>query len=148
MKRNISSELRLGNLVLVSGRTEEISYIGETECGSINKPCKLSMRHFKYDDVSPIPINKEILTQLGFKPLPHFTVMDSLVLDLGRNRSLSIGCVGNPNEMVFLKEIDVDGRTINDLVCLRNFDYDGYTHVHDIQNIYSSITGKQLKYEA
>ena len=66
--------------------------------------------------------------------------MNSLVYDLGRNRYLSIGDLGNPNEMVFLYERDYDDtRKINDLICLRNYDYDGYTKLEDIKSIIKGI---------
>lgn len=72
-------------------------------------------------------LNREEVLKLGFQEIPHFTVMNSLVYDLGRNRWLSIGDLGNPNEMMFIYECDKDdGRIIDDLVCLHNYDYDGY----------------------
>ena len=72
-------------------------------------------------------LNKEQVLELGFKELPHFTITNSLIFDLGRNRQLSIGNIGTPNEMLFIGETDnVDKRKITDLVCLSNYDYDGY----------------------
>jgi hypothetical protein len=85
-------------------------------------------------------MTRDDLKDIGFKEMPHFTVMNSLVYDLGRNRSLSIGDLGNPNEMVFLCERDYDDpRKINDLICLRNYDYDGYTKLEDIKSIIKGI---------
>lgn len=72
-------------------------------------------------------MDKETAIALGFKPLPHFTIMDSLIYDIGRGRQLSLGSVGTPNEMMYLCEIDdEDPRKITDLVCVWNYDYDGY----------------------
>ena len=63
----------------------------------------------------------------GFKEMPHFTINNSLILDIGRNRSISIGCFEEPNEMVVIKEHDrEDYKKVTDLVCLHNYDYDGY----------------------
>lgn len=64
---------------------------------------------------------------IGFEKLPHFTVADNLIYKLGRNRHLSIGCLGTPNETLFICESDPsDYRKITDVICLHNFDYDGY----------------------
>ena len=79
-------------------------------------------------------MTREELISIGFKEIPHFTIMNSLIYDLGRNRQLSIGDIGNPNEMVYLCERDYDDpRKITDLVCIRNYDYDGYTELEDIK---------------
>ncbi len=69
-------------------------------------------------------LTKERVLELGFKELPHFTIQDSLIYDLGRNRELSIGCIGTPNEVMFICELD--GDNITDLVCVHNYDFDGY----------------------
>jgi hypothetical protein len=85
-------------------------------------------------------MTRDELLNFGFKELPHYTVMDSLMYDLGRNRFISIGSVGTPNEMVFLCERDYDdNRKINDLICLKNYDYDGYTDLEDIKSIIKGI---------
>jgi len=84
--------------------------------------------------------------ELGFERLPHFTVAHNLIYQLGRNRYLSIGCVGTPNETLFICERDPrDYRKINDLICLHNFDYDGYLSKSKLQTLISSIgVSKQL----
>lgn len=92
---------------------------------------------------APLPLTEELLLQSGFESHQHFTVMNSKFFDLGRNRQITIGCIGTPNEMVFLQQIDVDKRTINDLICFRNFDYDGRTYFHHVQNI-CAMFGKEL----
>lgn len=68
-------------------------------------------------------MNNNDLIKLGFKEMPHFTVMNSVVYDLGRGKHLSAGCVGTPNEMVFICEVEEE---ITDCICLHNYDYDGY----------------------
>lgn len=67
------------------------------------------------------------LIELGFKELPHANIGNNIIFDLGRNRHLSIGSLNTPNEMLYLCERDrTDQRVINDLICLHNYDYDGY----------------------
>lgn len=85
-------------------------------------------------------MKKEELIELGFKEFPHLTVMNSLIYDLGRNRHLSIGCVGTPNEMIFICQQEKDSpNETSDLICLKNFDYDGYSTIEDVKNIIKSI---------
>lgn len=70
-------------------------------------------------------MKQEDYIRLGFTPLPHYTVAGNLIYNLGRNRQLSAGCVGTPNEMVFLCQMDdKDPMITTDLVCVHNWDYD------------------------
>lgn len=72
-------------------------------------------------------LNKEQVLELGFKELPHKNLLNSLVFDLDRRRHLSIGCLGTPNEMMYVCEVNMsDDKQIDDLVCIWNYDYDGY----------------------
>ena len=72
-------------------------------------------------------MTRDEVIKMGFKPLPHFTIMDSLNFDLGRNRHLSIGNIGTPNEIVCIYEIDnEDPKKVLEIIVLHNYDYDGY----------------------
>ena len=86
---------------------------------------------------------RSTLIELGFKELPQSTITASLTYDLGRHRQLSFGSIQTPNEMLYIYELDdKDPRKITDLVCLRNFDYDGYTSVEQIKELITSLTGR------
>ena len=80
---------------------------------------------------------------IGFKEMPHYTVMNSLLYDLGRGRYLTIGCLGTPNEMLFIGQIDNDdNKKVTDVIVLKNYDYDGYTNIEDVKTIITAITGR------
>lgn len=65
------------------------------------------------------------LIEIGFKPIPHPTIGNAVVYDLGRNRQLLASSVGTPNETLFICHVDDEIPTkITDLVCLHNYDYD------------------------
>ncbi len=84
------------------------------------------------------------LLELGFEEIPHFTVGHSLIYDLGRNRQLSISSIGTPNEILFICEIDdIDPKKITDLVCLKNYDYDGYTTVEEVEQLINLLKCKK-----
>ncbi len=89
-------------------------------------------------------MKRQELIDLGFKEMSHFTIMNSLTYDLGRNRQLSFGSIGTANEMLYICEVDnSDNPTkVTDLVCLRNYDYDGYTSIEEIKGIIGILSSK------
>jgi len=85
-------------------------------------------------------MNENDLINIGFKKIGHFTIPNSLIYDLGRNRHLSIGDVGTPNEMLWICETDIENeKKITDLVCLHNYDYDGYLTISKVDKLISII---------
>lgn len=75
---------------------------------------------------------------LGFQEVGHYTVANSLLFDLGRNRHLSYGCLGTPNETLWLCEVNPQQpREITEIICLHNYDYDGYLTVERLQQLLS-----------
>ena len=91
-------------------------------------------------------MTNEDLISIGFKPMPHYTVANSVVYDLGRDRQLSAGCVGTPNETLFVMELkeEEDNIIICDLVCLHNYDYDGYLTIEKVKGLISLIINKKF----
>ena len=94
------------------------------------------------EDKTTVPIlSNDDLLDIGYREIPHFTVSGSIIYDLGRNRILSAGCVGTPNEMLWICEIDtMDKRKITDLVCLHNYDYDGYLTLSKVKGLINLIS--------
>lgn len=129
-----AEELRIGNWVELEGLNS-----------SLNRTTLTAILQGRYNELNPIPLTQEILLKCGFEKIPHFTVMNSLIFKLGRNRELSLGCVGTPNEMLFLNEVDDENNPskVTDCVCLHNFDYDGKLYLHKLQNIIA-IFGQEL----
>jgi hypothetical protein len=104
-----------------------------------------SSKRFNSEVLAPIPITPEILERLGFQKHPHFTVANSRFIELGRNRVLSVECAGTQNEIVFLSE--QSDKAVKDIICIRNYDYDGYTYVHQLQNLFYALTNKELTFK-
>jgi hypothetical protein len=85
-------------------------------------------------------ITNEDLIELGFKPIPHFTIGNSLTYDLGRYRFLSASSVGTPNEMLFICESNPkDSREITDIITIHNYDYDGYLTKNKVEKLVSLL---------
>lgn len=80
------------------------------------------------------------LILIGFKEIPHFTIGNNVIYSLGRNRQLSAGCVGTPNEMLFITSTDeLDEHKIDNIICLHNYDYDGYLTIEKVKKIINAI---------
>ena len=96
-------------------------------------------------DCFPIPLTPEILEKCGFSQLTHYTMHNSWRINIARYRVLSVACVGEPNEMIFLTEEKPP--LVNDIICLKNYDYDGKTYLHQLQNIYFALTNSELTFK-
>jgi hypothetical protein len=91
-----------------------------------------------------LPKNKSLtnadLIEIGFKEIPHFTVANSVIYQLGRYRHLSAGCVGTPNEMLWICATDEENeKKITDLVCIHNWDYDGALTIEKVQSLIKAL---------
>ena len=95
-----------------------------------------------YDSVLCTGLCEDDLLSVGFEKIPHFTITNALIYKLGRHRHLSVGCVGTPNEMLWICETDdQDQRKVTDLVCLHNWDYDSYLTIEKVKGLINLITG-------
>ncbi|MDH3382042.1 MAG: hypothetical protein OEL54_05015 [Flavobacteriaceae bacterium] len=82
------------------------------------------------------------LIAIGFKEIPHFTIANSVIYQLGRHRHLSAGCVGTPNEMLWICETDAENeKDISDLICVHNYDYEGVLTIEKVKNLINTICG-------
>lgn len=96
----------------------------------------------KNEDYDPIPLTPDILLRCGFAQMPHFTIGNIMDIKLGRSRTLSVSCVGSPNEMVFIIEEEIT--KVKNIIVARNYDYDGKTYLHHLQNLYTDFTTQEL----
>jgi hypothetical protein len=82
------------------------------------------------------------LIEIGFKKIQHFTVTNAVIYPLGRHRHLSAGCVGTPNEMLWICETDdQEEKHVIDLVCLHNYDYDKELTIKKVKALIDTICG-------
>lgn len=85
------------------------------------------------------------ILDLGFKELPHFTIGKNLVYDLGRNRQLSISSLSTPNEMLCVGELKTESKEYSDIICLHNYDYDGFLSLEKLKSLITGIVGKKFE---
>lgn len=138
------NELRIGNYI-TDIHSENKTPFAVTSIGkTIVRYGKRYSFSSKYQNIEPVWLTEEIILKCGFEKIPHFTVTNSMVMDLGRGRYLSISDVDNCNQMTWLQCVEKDKRKITDLICVHNYDYDGWLYLHKLQNIYYALTGKEL----
>lgn len=81
-------------------------------------------------------INESILLEMGFEKIPHYTVTNALIYNIKRSRFLNIGCVGSPNETMWICQYDkLNHDIVTDLICIHNYNYDGYLSYEKLNNI-------------
>jgi len=89
-------------------------------------------------------MTREKVLELGFKELSHFTIGNSLLYDLGRRRHLSLSSLATPNEMMFLCETTFgNDKQIDNLICIHNYDYDGYLTEEKLSLLLTFFAQKQ-----
>ncbi len=136
------NELRIGNLIQVEP-TFDPAYMGsivDVLCDSVNTP-----RHqgLTYEMINGLLLTEKWLNLFGFYQLPHYTVGNNWLMDYGLTSQISISCIESCNMMIWLACVDKNKRP-TDLVCLWNWDVNGTMHVHQLQNLYFALTGKEL----
>ncbi len=131
-----ASDLRIGNIV--KNKDGEVFPISEQDLFNF----ALGSEEF-----FPVEITEEwLLKEAKAYKMPFPTITNSIIIDLGRKRILSIGNLGTSNEMVWLcQKNKFDDKKIDDLVCIRNYDYDGGITTHEYQNLYHSLTQTELQ---
>lgn len=146
LKAMKANELRIGNLFTHANENGTFNIVVKEVLESgINTHFNNGTWFIGLDNIRPIPLTEEILIKAGGKKIPHMTVTNSILFDLDRDRFLSIGCVEDCNQMAWIQHID--GRKVTDLVCVHNYDYDGWLYLHDLQNLIFALTGEEIKIE-
>lgn len=102
-----------------------------------------------FGDIQPVELDENWVLNLGFEKHESL-ILDSYYINIGNGynyKALSIN-IEHGNQYVFLREGELDGnRDDDDVVMVRNGDLNGKLYVHYIQNLYSTITDKELIYK-
>lgn len=122
-----ASELRIGSLVMVSGKVRKVAVIkpDAIHCRIDGAPHVLkaySIHRFGLDKVEPIPLTEEWLVKFGFEKLySEYTKGDLMIENEYTDKgvwNVSIGKYQSPTDMLF---------------------------VHQLQNLFFALTGKELE---
>ena len=137
-----ANELRIGNWVNITVEGKDGVFNQNEVIEEIRKDVILFNNgiHAAYRMLQPIPLTKDILMKCGFKltrqylsgftgRLPRVLVKDNIVYNSG-------GFFGGSNE----SECDKPGISIaRDRICITSF------RLHDLQNKYFALVGKELE---
>lgn len=130
-----ASELRIGNIIKDDRKAKEWRFVTHRVISDLASNPDVDLYH-------AIPLTEEWLIKWGFEVIEHLVTGPNYQIPIGRDRFISVSGLGGGNEFVFLS--DERGGSVNDVVVLRNFDYDGRTYVHHMQNLFHALTGKEL----
>jgi hypothetical protein len=123
----------------VKGRNQNQNQLKQMKFGTI---C-----HFKVNQpkrrVKSKTMERQDLLNIGFKEIPYFTIGNSLIFDIGRFRYISVSSLGTPNEFVWICQASrKDLSKVTDLVCIHNYDYDGYITLDKVKSIIEVFKSK------
>ena len=130
----MTHELMVDNWIIFHTRLAKVTFVSEKKIG-------INANDF-HDVLSPVLTTPKWLENLGFQKVPSAIITRAMEYPIGRDRYISVQCVGTPNEMVLLTEVDPSSKVEN-LIVLRNYDYDGKTYVHQIQNLITILNWKK-----
>lgn len=119
-------ELRIGNLVMYNGKVVKVEQITKHKIGYHTKPNETRMNYVRLCEIEPIPITEELLTKSGFvkwinsdKIFVHEEGMLSTVYFI-------------ESTMIYFRTEDNDAT----ILC---------KHLHQLQNAYYWVAGKELE---
>ena len=123
------NELRIGNIIHVSRLPDDFDI--KTGKNVIDKKLMLDILMYKsvQENIKPISISGKILIDLGFSNYCNYSISEgfpwgvSLIIDIKNKRTLISSERGSSE--------------------IKNIEY-----IHEIQNIYSSLTGKELFFKS
>lgn len=130
------TELRIGNLVLYEGKVVKVEQITKHKIGYHTKPNETRMNYARLWEVEPIPITEEWLTKIGFI-LPEHKEFYVMCRINGKDNSIRLTRYFNLwNAEIFASHPEV---------VMLEHTIKGLRFVHDLQNAYQLITGKELE---
>ena len=119
------TELRIGNLVCYNGEVAKVEQITKHKIGYHTKPNETRMNYARLCEIEPIPITEEWLTKIGF------------VKRIYSDKIFAYG-EGMLSTVYFIEGTMIDIRTEdNDATILCK-------HLHQLQNAYHLVAGKEL----
>ena len=130
------TELSIGNLVMYNGKVVKVEQITKHKIGYHTKPNETRMNYARLCEIEPIPITEELLTKIGFI-LPEHKEFYIMCCINGKDNSIRLTKYFN----LWNAEIFASHPEVVMLECTIL----GLRFVHELQNAYYLITGKELE---
>lgn len=130
------TELSIGNLVCYNGEAAKVKQITKHKIGYHTKPYEMGMNYARLCEVEPIPITEEWLTKIGFI-LPEHKEFYVMCRINGEDNSIRLTKYFNLwNAEIFASHPEV---------VMLEHTIKGLRFVHELQNAYCLVTGKELE---
>lgn len=130
------TELSIGNLVCYNGKVVKVEQITKHKIGYHTKPNETRMNYARLCEIGPIPITEEWLTKIGFI-LPEHKEFYIMCCVNGKDNSIRLTRYFN----LWNVEIFASHPEVVMLECTIL----GLRFVHELQNAYYLVTGKELE---
>ena len=119
------TELRIGNLVMYNGKVVRVEQITKNKIGYHRYKGETRMNYARLCKIEPIPITEELLTKIGF------------IKRIYSDKIFAYG-EGMLSTVYFIESTMIDIETKDNgatILC---------KHLHQLQNAYHLVTGKEL----
>lgn len=127
------NELRIGNYFLLDGQLHRVSMLNGTRYGDTTVGYEDESDQHPHTctaaQLQPVPLDEELLKQAGFRYHPYFQFWQKLTTESG-----------------VLSEMDID-RDYNVIDFMRRPIVKGISSLHQLQNIFYSLKGRELEVE-
>ena len=120
------TELRIGNLVMYNGEVVKVKHITKHKIGYHTIPDETIMNYARLCEIEPIPITEELLLKIGF------------IKRIYSDKIFAYG-EGMLSTVYFIESTMIDIETEDNgatILC---------KHLHQLQNAYHLVTGKELE---
>ena len=130
------TELRIGNLVMYNGEVVRVEQITKKKIGYHRHKGETRMNYARLFEIEPIPITEEWLTKIGFI-LPEHKEFYVMCRINGKDNSIRLTRYFNLwNAEIFASHPEV---------VMLEHTIKGLWFVHDLQNAYYLVSGKELE---
>ena len=116
-------ELSIGNLVCYNGKVVKVEQITKHKIGYHTKPNETRMNYAKLCEIEPIPITDELLSKNGFEQCDY--LFKTLFIEI--------------YEVANGWHLHIDNERFETAIALT------IKHLHQLQNAYYLVTGKELE---
>lgn len=124
------TELRIGNLVMYNGKVVRVEQITKHKIGYHTKPYEMGMNYARLCEIEPIPITEELLKKNGFEIDQNITEYE--LLSCYERRITAY-------EVKYGWHFHIDDEEY--CTCFSNT----LKYIHDLQNAFYLVTGKDLE---
>ena len=132
-----ANELRIGNYINNEQRTEFVRAVDNwrIQCHLLTDKKQETLYEVSIHLIKPIPLTEQWLVDFGFDKNINKNQIDSIEMKLSIDN----------NKTIFSSCGTLDGGMVVLCLCAGNYFSNNLKYVHQLQNLYFALTGKELK---